>query len=228
MRWFRLLVPSVACAALAIAGCAPPAPTATQAPSSAKPPAAQATTAPAPAAAAGAPAASTPSAATIAVGFDAECWNPIEGPCGRSLGYHDLVMERLLTFDKDMKLAPGLASSWEIVNDTTWEFKLRQGVTFTNGEPFNAQAVVFMFDAVLNPQGRDAPPSTIGRYALLKQIDVVDDYTVRFITKEPFPVLGNYLAFEPRAVPPKYYAQVGKDEFGKKPIGTGPYKLTEW
>lgn len=246
MNGFSHVVRSALLAGIVVmAGCAPAAPAPA---SSAKPTAATQAAAPAatpaatsaakPAAASGSastPAATKPAAVTkptgeltIALASDVECWNPIEGPCGASPRYHDLVMDRLLIFDENMKPAPGLAVSWKTIDDLTWEFKLRQNVTFTNGEPFDAEAVKFMFEAVLNPTGRDAPPSTVGRYRPLERIEVVDPYTVRFRTKEPFPVLANYLAFEPRAVPPKYYAQVGKDEFGRKPIGTGPYKMVEW
>jgi peptide/nickel transport system substrate-binding protein len=224
-------------ASFAVAACAPAAPSPASKTAPTQAPAAQGTQAPAtpatqpPAAAAKPTDAAAPAAAgeaTIALANDVECWNPIEGPCGASPKYHDLVMERLVVWDNDIKLAPGLATSWKIVNDLTWEFKLRENVKFTNGEPFDADAVVYMFDAALNPKGRDAPPTTVGSYRLVSRIEVVDKYTVRFHTKEPFPLLVNYMAFEPRAVPPKYYAEVGKDEFGKKPIGTGPYKLLEW
>lgn len=167
-------------------------------------------------------------AIVIGVAADAECWNPIEGPCGKSLHYHDLIMERLLTLDRNNQLASGLAVSWKTIDDLTWEFELRKGVQFANGEPFNAEAVVFMFDTILNPDGRDAPPTMRGNYRLLERIEVVDDYTVRFHTAKPFPLLAQYMTYEPRAVPPKYYTQVGKDEFGLKPIGTGPYTLVEW
>lgn len=229
----------VAC--FALAACAPSAPPASKAAPTQAPAGAQATPAPGPAqpaaakptqatAPAKAPAAAGKPAgeATIALANDVECWNPIEGPCGGSPKYHDLVMDRLVVWDKDIKLAPGLATSWKVVNELTWEFKLRENVTFTNGEPFDAEAVVYMFEPILKPQGRDAPPTTVGSYRSVSGVEIVDKNTVRFHTKEPFPLLVNYLAFEPRAVPPKYYSEVGKDEFGKKPIGTGPYKLVEW
>lgn len=164
----------------------------------------------------------------IATANDVDCWNPSEGSCGTGIIYHDLVMERLVTWDKDVKLAPGLATSWKIIDDLTWEFKLRENVKFTNGELFNADAVVYMFEPILKPQGRDTPPTTVGSYRAVDRVEVVDQYTIRFHTKAPFPLLVNYLAYEPRAIPPKYYSQVGKDEFARKPIGTGPYIMKEW
>lgn len=172
--------------------------------------------------------AAAPDPLIVGVSKDTECWNPLEGPCGASIKYHDLVLETLLYWDEDLQLAPSLVTSWSNIDDLTWEFKLRQGVTFTNGEPFDAQSVVFMFDALLNPEGRDAPTTMAANYRPLERIDVIDDYTVRFVTSEPFPLLARYMAFEPRAVAPAYYQSVGADEFGRHPVGTGPYKLTEW
>lgn len=172
--------------------------------------------------------AAAPDPLVIAIAKDTECWNPLEGPCGASIKYHDLVLETLLYWDDDLQLAPGLVTSWSTIDDLTWEFKLREGVTFTNGEAFDAQSVVFMFDALLNPEGRDAPTTMAANYRPLERIEVIDDYTVRFITSEPFPLLARYMAFEPRAVAPEYYQSVGANEFGRRPIGTGPYTLTDW
>lgn len=224
---FRIII-SLMIAVMIVAACAPTgpspetaAPGATMAPESTEPSAAAQPTTP--------PEEGGPDTEiVIATSQDIECWNPIEGPCGQSLRFHDLVMDRLFTWSRDGELTPNLATSWELIDDLTWEIKLREGVTFSNGEPFNAEAVQFMYDAVLNPEGRQPPPTTVGSYRAVERIDVIDDYTVRFITSEPFPLLVRYMAFEPRAIPPKYYSEVGMDEFGLKPIGTGPYKLVEW
>ena len=164
----------------------------------------------------------------IAVSTEVEGWNPLEGPFGASINYHDLVMETLVYWDADLQLAPGLAVSWEAIDDLTWELELRRGVNFTNGEPFNADAVVFMFDAILNPEGREAPTTQRANYRPLERIEVIDDYTLRFVTSEPYPLLVRYMAYEPRAVAPAYYQEVGMMEFAHNPVGTGPYTLTEW
>lgn len=164
----------------------------------------------------------------VAVSRDVECWNPLEGPCGASIQYHDLILDTLVRWDAELNLEPRLALSWEALDDFTWQFALRQDVTFTNGEAFNADAVLFMFDAILNPEGREAPATMQASYRPLERIEVVDEYTVRFITSEPYPLLPRYMAYEPRAVAPAYYREVGMDEFGARPIGTGPYTLSEW
>lgn len=224
MRFVMLLV-AISMLATALAGCGQPAaaPTATPAAKATAAPAGKPTTA---------PAATAPTQAsgkvTIAVSRDVTCWNPNEGPCGSDVSYHDLITERLLRFDANLKLAPGLAESWRLVDDLTWELKLRKNIKFTNGEPFNADAVVFMFQPALHPDKYKPPASTPGRYRFLKEVKVIDEYTVQLITSQPYPVLGNYLAFEPKVVPPKYYQEVGMDGFSAKPIGTGMYKLIEW
>jgi peptide/nickel transport system substrate-binding protein len=164
----------------------------------------------------------------IAVSTEVECWNPLEGPCGASINYHDLVMETLVYWDDDLNLTPGLAVSWEAIDDLTWEIRLREGVTFTNGEPFDADAVVFMFDAIVNPEGRQAPTTQHANFRPLERIEVLDQYTLRFHTSDPYPLLVRYMAYEPRAVAPAYYQDAGMDEFGQRPIGTGPYQLIEW
>ncbi len=62
------------------------------------------------------------------------------------------IFDSLLLRTRDMKIAPGLATSYKVVNDTTWEFNLRKGVTFHNGEPFNAHTVKFTMDRVMDPR----------------------------------------------------------------------------
>ena len=138
----------------------------------------------------------------------------------------DNIFDTLVLRDKDMKLVPGLATSWKSVNDTTWEFKLRQGVKFHNGEPFNASAVKFTIDRVLDPEAKSP---TISYIRTIKKVDVVDEYTVNIVTEKPDPLIPTRMSRYPAyVVPPGYIAKVGKDEFAKNPIGTGPYKFKEW
>ncbi|SQC93699.1 Periplasmic murein peptide-binding protein precursor [Cedecea neteri] len=63
----------------------------------------------------------------------------------------DNIFDTLVLRDKNMQLQPGLATSWKALDDTTWQFDLRPGVTFTNGEPVNAAAVKFSIDRILDP-----------------------------------------------------------------------------
>ncbi len=138
----------------------------------------------------------------------------------------DTLLRRNL---KTLQLEGNLAESWRLVNDTTWQFKLRRNVKFHNGEPFDAAAVKFSIERMLNPK-QGAPGRT--SIATIDHVDVVDPLTVNVITKTPFPLLP--VRMSPGhcgtvgIVPPKYIAQVGDAEFAVKPVGTGPYKFVEW
>lgn len=121
------------------------------------------------------------------------------------------------------ELEPALAVSWERIDDTTLEVKLREGVTFQNGEPLNADAVKYSFERALNP---DLALSVISRVRNITDVEVVDDYTVRFTTDAPDPILDQRLTVV-NIVPPDYIEEVGEEEFAISPIGTGAFRLVE-
>jgi peptide/nickel transport system substrate-binding protein len=138
----------------------------------------------------------------------------------------DTLLRRNL---KTLQLEGNLAESWRLLNDTTWQFKLRRNVKFHNGEPFDAAAVKFSIERMLNPQ-QAAPGRT--SIATIDRVEVVDPFTVNVITKTPFPLLP--VRMSPGhcgtvgILPPKYVAQVGDAGFAVKPVGTGPYRFVEW
>ena len=99
--------------------------------------------------------------------------------------YH--LFDNLVVRDLDTgEIAPHLATSWKIVDDTTWEFKLRDDVVFHNGEKFTAQTVKFNYDRILNPDN-NLPQR--GNHKEIQRIEVVDDTTVRFTTHRPYPIM---------------------------------------
>jgi peptide/nickel transport system substrate-binding protein len=138
----------------------------------------------------------------------------------------DTLLRRNL---KTLQLEGNLAESWRLVNDTTWQFKLRRGLKFHNGEPFDATAVKFSIERMLNPQ-QAAPGRT--SIATIDRVEIIDPLTVNVITKAPFPLLP--VRMSPGhcgtvgILPPKYVAQVGDAGFAVKPVGTGAYKFVEW
>jgi peptide/nickel transport system substrate-binding protein len=141
------------------------------------------------------------------------------------------VFESLLARElKTFGYKPGLAESHRVVNDTTWEFKLRRGVKFHNGEDFNAEAVKFSIERVLNPEQKS--PSR-GQNVLIDRVEVVDPHTVRIITKKPMPMLRErftapgYTGTIPM-VPPRYVKEKGDQHFAANPVGTGPFRLVRW
>ena len=138
----------------------------------------------------------------------------------------DNVFDTLILRDQDMQLVPGLAVSWTAIDDTTWEFELREGVTFQNGEPFNAEAVKFTLDRVLDP---DANSPTISYIRTVAGAEVVDEFTVRVTTAAPDPLLPTRMSRYPTyIVPPGYVEEVGQEEFARSPVGTGPYAMTDF
>ena len=97
------------------------------------------------------------------------------------------MLEGLLTLDENMQIKPALATSWDVISPTRVRFKLRPNVRFHDGTPFNAAAVKFTFDRLLDPK-TIVPIRFI--VAAIKQTDVVDPYTVRFTLSKPDPVLS--------------------------------------
>ncbi len=123
-----------------------------------------------------------------------------------------------------LELEPWLATSWETPNDTTWIFQLREGVTFHDGTPFNAEAVKFTFERIKDPE--IAAP----RASLLEPVDsieVIDEYTVRIIADPPYGAFLAALAHTNAAI----VSPAAVEEYGdlmRNPVGTGPFMLDEW
>ncbi|MHB1005045.1 MAG: ABC transporter substrate-binding protein [Chloroflexota bacterium] len=130
------------------------------------------------------------------------------------------VYDALTEIGKDEKLSPLLAESWQALDDKTWEFRLRKGVKFHNGEPFTAESVKFTLDRLLPPSKLVLAPT----FAMLEGTEVRDEYTVVVHTKQPYGSLPNMLTLI-GMYPPK----AGQDsKFFEKPIGTGPYRMVDW
>ena len=101
-----------------------------------------------------------------------------------TLGTLANVMEALVTRDKDLKIVPALAVSWEIVEPTRWRFHLRKGVKFHNGAPFTADDVVFSAERAMSPES-----DIKTRLPAKMQVVKVDDFTVDFVLAVPNPIL---------------------------------------
>ena len=115
------------------------------------------------------------------------------------------LFDSLVGRDADNKLVPQLAESWKALDDVTWQLKLRHGVVFHNGEPFNADAVRFTFERILDPNQKSPNRANVGEVA---RVEVVDDHTVNLVLRQPYAPLLNRLIDFP-IVPPKYTAEKG-------------------
>jgi len=133
------------------------------------------------------------------------------------------MFDSLVGRDADNRIVPQLAESWRLVDDTTWQLKLRRGVVFHDGEPFNAEAVRFTFQRVLDPEQKSPNRANMAEIA---RVDVIDDYTVNLVTRQPYAPLINRLLDFP-IVPPRYAAEKGNQGMALRPVGTGPYRFVE-
>ncbi|HET7411620.1 MAG TPA: ABC transporter substrate-binding protein [Pararhizobium sp.] len=134
--------------------------------------------------------------------------------------------------DGTLEPEPDLATSWTISPDgKTYTFKLRKGVKFQDGTPFNAEAVKFNFDRMLdkkNPYHDTGPFPLASFFSAVDDVKVIDDLTVRFTLKQPYaPFLSNLAYPVGLIVSPAAVKKYGKD-FGRHPVGTGAYKFEEW
>src|SRR5690242_16360629 len=151
--------------------------------------------------------------------FDPSTAPPQITPFGMLYAIHDALVRPY----PGQKMGPSLAESWEESEDgKTYEFKLRQGLKFHNGDPVTTEDVKFSFERY---NGTGA--KTLKEH--VKEIEIVDPRVVRFHLKEPWPDFMTFYGTTATAagivVPKKYYTQVGDDGFKKHPIGAGPYKF---
>ena len=117
-----------------------------------------------------------------------------------------------------------LATSWKWIDDKTLELELRQGVKFHNGEAFDADDVVFTLNYVSKPENKVVTQQNVEWIARAEKID---PYKVRIVTKRPFPAAIEYLAGPVVIHPNEYYEKVGPKGMNEKPVGSGPFKVTE-
>src|SRR5258708_3006254 len=118
------------------------------------------------------------------------------------------------------RMAPSLAESWtESPDKLVYEFKLRHGVKFHNGDPFTADDVKFSFERAKGAQLKEK----------VKEAVVVDPHTVRFVLHAPWPdfmtIYGTLWSAAGWITPKQYFEKVGPDGFKKRPVGLGPYKF---
>ncbi len=145
------------------------------------------------------------------------------------------IFETLVTKDGEMEDQPGLAESWEMVDDTTWEFKLQEGVTFHDGAEFNAEVAKMNIERIQDP---DVASPNSHLFEMITEVNVVDDYTLELITEYPFPSLTSNLAhgigqmISPNVIEEDYAAMENGEDPGsvvnENPIGTGYFKFDEW
>ena len=163
-----------------------------------------------------------------AIGVSPDRLDPNLTPLRPSQIVYFQIFDTLIIRDKaDKKFKPYLATSWEISADgRTYTFKLRTGVKFHDGTPFDAAAVKFNFDRTHDPK----LATRIGDVALgfFESADVVDPLTIRIHLKGPWAPFLDAASLYYRMVSPAAVRRYGDQDFGLHPVGTGPFKFVEW
>lgn len=134
------------------------------------------------------------------------------------------IWDGLTNINGEGELGPGLATEWGYVDNLTFEIRLRDGVTFHNGETFDADTVKWNVERIIDPEQRSAIRS---RLATVESVEVVDPLTVRLILSSPSAVMERALSVV-FMIPHRYFEEVGGTEgFVTAPIGTGPFSYVE-
>ena len=136
------------------------------------------------------------------------------------------IYEPLLRLDQDMKLQPGLAESWQQLDEQTYEIKLREGVTFHSGNPLTAEDVKATFAWHINP---DAPGYAAAYLNPIEEMTVKDELTLEIRLKAPYGPFPYVLTMPHTAISDmSKYAEIGAEGLRSQPSGTGPFQLESW
>lgn len=134
------------------------------------------------------------------------------------------IFDRLIYRNPDTnEFEPMLATAWQWIDDTTLELTLREGVTFHDGETFDADDVVYTFSHAIDPASE---VRAVNNVAWMAGVEKVDERTVRILTDGPFPAALEYLASVMPIYGKDYYEVAGPEGMNRQPIGSGPYKVT--
>ncbi|HKX17232.1 MAG TPA: ABC transporter substrate-binding protein [bacterium] len=159
---------------------------------------------------------------TVAQGAEPATLDPLQEISRTGYNVTLQIYDPLFMRNPAGRIVPMLASGYKIVNPTTWQFSLRKGVKFHNGEPFDAAAVKFTIERAML---KDSPSNYL--VDGVKSVRAVDPYTVEVTTADPLPLLLPRLMLLGIA-PPKYYQERGASYVATHPVGTGPYRFQSW
>jgi peptide/nickel transport system substrate-binding protein len=134
----------------------------------------------------------------------------------------DIIYDGLIGLSPKFEPVPELATSWEWPDNTTLVFKLRKDAAFSDGKKVTVADVKYTFDSILDKEF-NAPYRSL--YTSIKDIQVVDDYTVKFLLTEPNAALMTYMDI---GIVPKHLGEDKNHNLGTDPVGSGPMKLVKW
>ena len=142
-----------------------------------------------------------------------------------TVNYFVNLYDTLTRWDTSLQLQPGLATSWKNVNETTWEFTLRQGVKFHDGAPLTAEDVKATLERNLQPGKTVVTPG----FTTIEAVQIASPTVIRIITKKPDPLIAVRMAqMGSQILPARLTTDDGVKELARRPIGTGAYRFVEW
>lgn len=166
-------------------------------------------------------------------GNDANSLDPAEARSFEAIKVADWTFDGLVRFDGNShKIVPALAESWEVSDDgLEWTFNLRDGVTFHDGTPLNADAVVFSLERQRDkdhPYHCDKCLRWNAKFSAIEKVEAVDESTVKITLSEPSPTLLVNLAFYIGYIVSPTAVKADPEGFRSNPVGTGPFKFVRW
>jgi peptide/nickel transport system substrate-binding protein len=160
---------------------------------------------------------------TMAVGAPVTSLDPHYHQLSPNNAVADMIFDKLVNTDSQARRVPGLATEWQAVEPNVWEFKLRQGVRFHNGNEFTAEDVAFTLDRL--PKVPNSPSSFAIYSRPIQAVEIVDPHTIRFRTAEPYPLLPLDMT-NVRILDRETHENATTEDFNavRAAVGTGPYK----
>lgn len=162
---------------------------------------------------------------TLAQGVDPESLDPATDTLITSVSVMMNIYDSLIWRDDEGNLEPALAESWEFPSETEMVLHLREGVTFHNGETFDADDVVFSYERLFDKE--NPSPLLTSLSGFVDSVEKIDDHTVKVNMPAPRATVVPTLIRVP-ILPDKTFAEVGAQAFGVAPVGTGPFRFVEW
>jgi peptide/nickel transport system substrate-binding protein len=162
----------------------------------------------------------------VAQGGDVASFDPHISTSSNDIRVSFNIFDNLVSRHPDGKLHPGLATEWKLQGQTTWAFKIRQGVKWHNGDPFSSADAKWSIERTYDPAAKTRVATVL---TTIDRIEAPDPTTLIIHTKKPDPLLPARLAFYGgQIVPEKYLKSVGAEAFNRKPVGTGPVRFVSW
>lgn len=165
----------------------------------------------------------------VGVNILPKAFDPGTGVAASTKQLRKNVFDTILTKDDNGELVSNLCASWKNIDERTWEFQLKEGITFQNGDELTAEDIEYTIERCVFGDRKYFGVTLAALLPGLEDVKVIDKYSFQIIMENPDPVLLERLSSANGfyVVPKNYIEEVGNEAFGQNPIGTGPYKITE-